>query len=213
VTSTNNNDDVVTTTTISPPHPANIVLDRPGYFTIPSMHDLAAMTDMKTGDCFVENFAIGRVDYGCITFTGMTNVSNINLDECVFIRRKEVHVYPDDTRKPPVGEGLNKQAEITLHRIWPTDKQTKQPITDTQRILKMGYYKKIEKATLEMDAQFVDYDPITGSWTFRVKHFSKYGLNDDDDDDDEDNQDSENGQDNNEENFNGNHQLMNRLSR
>ncbi len=149
------------------------------------MQDLAAMCDLKSGDCFVENLAIGRVDYGCITFTGVTNVAHMNLDEIVFIRRKEVHVYPDDSKKPPVGQGLNKTAEVTLHRIWPTDKHTKQPITDTQRILDMGYYKKIEKATREMNAQFIDYDPVTGSWTFRVKHFSKYGLNDSDSDDEQ----------------------------
>ena len=149
------------------------------------MHELAAQTDMKTGECMVENFAIGRVDFGCITFPGMVNVANMNLDEIVFIRRKEVHVYPEEGKKPPLGQGLNRLAEITLHRIWPTDKQTKQPITDPQRILKMGYYKKIETATQDMDAQFIDYDPITGSWTFRVKHFSKYGLDDDEDDEDE----------------------------
>jgi hypothetical protein len=212
-----------TTTTVvtSPPHPANIILERPGYFTIPSMQDLASMTDMKTGDCYVENFAIGRVDYGCITFPGVTNAANLNLDEIVFIRRKEVHVYPDDSKKPQVSQGLNKQAEITLHRIWPQEKLTKQPITDTQRILKMGYYKRIEKATTEMDAQFVDYDPITGSWTFKVKHFSKYGLNDDDDDDDAENNDSDS-QDNyqgaadlqySQYNSNGVTSSLNRLSR
>ena len=143
------------------------------------------MCDPKTGDCLVENFAIGRVDYGCITFPGVTNVANLNLDEIVHIRRKEVHVYPDEAKKPPVAHGLNKLAEITLHRIWPTDKHTKMPITDSNRIIAMGYNKKIEKATIEMDAQFVDYDPITGSWTFKVKHFSKYGLNDSDDSDDD----------------------------
>lgn len=166
------------------PHPANIVLDRPGYFTIPSMQDLGAMTDAK-GDCNVENFAIGRVDYGCITFPGFTNLANMNLDEIIHIRRKEVHVYPDDTKKPAVGQGLNKPAEVTLHRIWPTDKQTKSPITDPERIIMMGYNKKLESATVEMGAQFIDYDPVTGSWTFKVKHFSKYGLHDSDDEDDE----------------------------
>jgi nuclear pore complex protein Nup98-Nup96 len=166
-------------------HPANITLERPGYFTIPSMQELGGMINEK-GDCLVENFAIGRVDYGCITFPGITNLTNLNLDEIVHIRRKEVHVYPDDTKKPQVGQGLNKPAEITLHRIWPTDKQTKTPITDPNRIIMMGYNKKIEKATIEMDAQFVDYDPATGSWTFKVKHFSKYGLNDSDDEEEDD---------------------------
>lgn len=160
-----------TTTTSSLQHPAGIVLERPGYFTIPSMQDLAAMYDPKTGECLVENFSIGRVDYGCITFPGLTNVVGMNLDELVHIRRKEVHVYPDDTRKPPVGQGLNKPAEITLHRIWPIDKHTKMPITDPNRVIDMGYNKKIERATIEMGATFIDYDPVTGSWTFKVAFY------------------------------------------
>ena len=179
------------------------------------MSELASMTDMKTGECFVENFAIGRVDFGCITFPGVTNVANMNLDDIVFIRRREVHVYPDDSKKPSVGQGLNRLAEITLHRIWPTDKQTKQPITDAQRLLKMGYHKKIEKQTSEMDAQFVDYDSVTGSWTFRVKHFSKYGLNDDDDDEyeNEDNELEGNGTEQDYQDFTYQHGHLNRLSR
>jgi nuclear pore complex protein Nup98-Nup96 len=161
------------------------VLERPGYFTIPSLSDLAAMTDTRTGDCHVENFAIGRVDFGCITFPGVTNLTGLNLDEVVHIRRREVHVYPDEARKPPVGTGLNRAAEITLHRVWPTDKRTRAPLTDPHLIVSMGYGKKIERATGEMGAQFVDYDPLTGSWTFKVKHFSKYGLADSDDEDED----------------------------
>jgi nuclear pore complex protein Nup98-Nup96 len=61
------------------------------------------MTD-SNGDCLVENFTVGRVDYGCIKFHGITNVSNMNIDEIVHIRRKEVRVYLDD-EEPPVGHG------------------------------------------------------------------------------------------------------------
>lgn len=161
-------------------HPAKVVLRRPDYFTIPSLDELAKLFDQH-GDCLVENFSIARIDYGCITFPGITNVANMNLDEIVHIRRKEVNIYPDESKKPVVGQGLNKPAEVTLHGVWPLDKKTKMPITEPQRIYELGFNKKLEKATLEMDAEFIDYDMQTGSWTFAVKHFSKYGLDDSDD--------------------------------
>lgn len=42
--------------------------------------------------------------------------------------RLEVTVFPDESMKPPPGEGLNRLAEITLERVWPIDKATKTPI-------------------------------------------------------------------------------------
>jgi len=46
----------------------------------------------------------------------------------VHFRRKEVTIYPDDDRKPPEGQGLNKRAEVTLDCVWPKDKATHSPV-------------------------------------------------------------------------------------
>jgi nuclear pore complex protein Nup98-Nup96 len=165
-------------------HPAGIILNRPDYKTIPSLDELAAKVDEK-GNCFVDEFSILREDYGCVTFYGQTNVANLNLDDIVQIRRKEICVYPDDTKKPNVGEGLNKEAEVSLHRVWPIDKNTHRPIIDPVKLMNMRYDKRIEKQTLQMDAEYIDYNYETGTWTFKVKHFSIYSLKEDDSDDDE----------------------------
>ncbi|XP_029029419.1 nuclear pore complex protein Nup98-Nup96 isoform X2 [Betta splendens] len=166
-----------------PPHPAGIILNRVGYYTIPSTEDLADMVD-ENGDCIVENFTIGRKGYGSIFFAGEVNVTGLNLDAIVHFRRKEVIVYPDDKNKPPEGDGLNRRAEVTLDGVWPNDKTTCTQIRSPERLTDMNYEGRLEKASRKQGARFLEYRPETGSWVFEVAHFSKYGLQDSDEEED-----------------------------
>ena len=67
----------------------------------------------------VTDFTIGREAFGKIVFPGVVNVAGLNLDEIVFIRHKEVVLYPNEEKKPAFGEGLNRKATITVQKIWP----------------------------------------------------------------------------------------------
>ncbi|KAI0979617.1 hypothetical protein GJ496_003294 [Pomphorhynchus laevis] len=152
-----------------------VKLTRPGYKTCPPIYKL--ILDPETNSCIISDFAIYREGYGSITWPGITDVANFDLDSIVFIRRKEVIVYPDDDNKPPENEGLNKPAEITLHSVFPLDKFTGQAIKDAHQLDEMNYTQFLEDATTRMGAHFVDYLSATGSWTFKVDHFTRYGLN------------------------------------
>ncbi|XP_010178236.1 PREDICTED: LOW QUALITY PROTEIN: nuclear pore complex protein Nup98-Nup96-like, partial [Mesitornis unicolor] len=165
-------------------HPAGIVLTRAGYYTIPSMEELARCTNDRN-ECIVTDFTIGRKGYGSIYFEGEVNLTNLNLDDIVHIRRKEVIVYPDDDRKPPVGEGLNRRAEVTLDGVWPTDKTSRCLIKSPDRLAEMNYEGRLESVSRKQGAQFKEYRPETGSWVFKVAHFSKYGLQDSDEEEEE----------------------------
>ncbi|XP_070605466.1 nuclear pore complex protein Nup98-Nup96-like isoform X1 [Erythrolamprus reginae] len=165
-------------------HPAGISLTRTGYYTIPPLDELARLTT-DAGECIVNNFTIGRKTYGSIYFEGQINLTNLNLDEVVHIRRKEVIVYPDDEAKPPIGEGLNRRAEVTLDGVWPTDKTTRFSIRSPERLTEMNYEGRLEAVSRKQGAQFKEYRPETGSWVFKVVHFSKYGLQDSDEEDED----------------------------
>ncbi|XP_039703853.1 nuclear pore complex protein Nup98-Nup96 isoform X6 [Pteropus medius] len=165
-------------------HPAGIVLTKVGYYTIPSMDDLAKITNEK-GECVVSDFTIGRKGYGSIYFEGDVNLTNLNLDDIVHIRRKEVIVYLDDNQKPPVGEGLNRKAEVTLDGVWPTDKTSRCLIKSPDRLADINYEGRLEAVSRKQGAQFKEYRPETGSWVFKVSHFSKYGLQDSDEEEEE----------------------------
>ncbi|XP_062384841.1 nuclear pore complex protein Nup98-Nup96 isoform X2 [Sardina pilchardus] len=161
------------------PHPAGVVLHRVGYYTIPSLDELSRMLN-ENGECVVENFTIGRKGYGSVFFPGAVNLTNLNLDEIVHFRRKEIIIYPDDMTKPLEGEGLNRRAEVTLDGVWPNDKTTCSQIKSPDRLADMNYEGRLETASRKQGARFLEYRPETGSWVFEVAHFSKYGLQDSD---------------------------------
>lgn len=99
-------------------HPANIICTRPEYYTLPSLDEL---TPDEDGRCFVKGFTIGtsvyffsklcyysvfagRKGYGNVYFPDEIDVAGLNLDELVHFRYREINVYPDESKKPPVGE-------------------------------------------------------------------------------------------------------------
>jgi nuclear pore complex protein Nup98-Nup96 len=163
-------------------HPTGIVLRRVGYYTIPSLDDLIYhMSD--DGSCVVDNFTVGREGYGNVFFPDSFDVADLNLDEIVHFRYREIMLYPDDERKPPVGCGLNRRAQVTLDRVWPMDKRTHNPITDPERLNQMDYDRKLRRVCAKLQTRFLEYRPETGSWVFKVRHFSRYGLSDSDEED------------------------------
>ena len=168
---------------VVPVHPAGLVLRRIGYYTIPSMEELATQGLDQDGKCIVESFTVGRHNYGHILYNGPMDVANLNLDEIVLFHHKTVTVYPEDAKKPDEGEGLNRRAEITLDRVWPVDKSTGDYIKDPDRLSAMKYEDRLARTAHRLQAKFIEYRPETGSWVFRVNHFSKYGLEDSDEDD------------------------------
>ena len=78
-------------------------------------------------------------------------------------------MYPDDARKPPVGQGLNRPARVTLEQSWPVCKTTHQPIRDPERLERMQYVEKLKRSTAKIGGSFVEYDPETGACVFEVR--------------------------------------------
>ncbi|KAG6800055.1 nuclear pore complex protein Nup98-Nup96 isoform X2 [Apis mellifera caucasica] len=160
---------------------AKVTLTRVGYYTIPSLDELHEYVDGEK--CIVPNFTVGREGYGNVYFPESFDIYGLNLDDIVHFRRKEVIIYPDDEKKPAIGQGLNRKAQVTLDQVWPHDKSLHKDITDPCRLLAMGYEEKLRRVSAKHDTKFLEYRPETGSWVFKVDHFSKYGLSDSDEDD------------------------------
>ncbi|KAJ8555949.1 hypothetical protein K7X08_013445 [Anisodus acutangulus] len=141
----------------------------------------AAKERAEPGFCGrVKDFVVGRHGYGSIKFMGETDVRRLDLESLIQFNNREVIVYMDGSKKPPVGQGLNKPAEVILLNIKCFDKKTGQHYEEGPRIEK--YKDMLKRKAGDQGAEFVSYDPIKGEWKFRVQHFSKYRLQEDNED-------------------------------
>lgn len=143
------------------------------YFVEPSLSDMATRELMSPGYCSrVRDFTVGRFGYGCVKFTGETDVRWLDLDHVVKFSRHELVVYEDESSKPVVGQGLNKAAEVTLVlRIRYREEGLR------------AFVKKLRLLTERRGADFISFDPSSGEWKFLVHHFSRFGLDEEDEED------------------------------
>ncbi|CUM67249.1 uncharacterized protein PRCAT00004942001 [Priceomyces carsonii] len=150
-----------------------------GYWCTPTIKELISMKEEELKN--VENFIVGRIKYGQVAFNHPVDLSQILtqaqrkgitlnkelFEETVSIRQKVLEVYKDDRTKPPIGFGLNVPATITLENIEP------------RKGTSASSYIKFLQGQVGME--FVTYDPMTHVWVFKVKHFSIWGLAEDED--------------------------------
>lgn len=153
-------------------------LTKSGYQVSPPIEELSSMSEADLAS--LRSFTVERPGYGKVEWEGSVDVRGADLDAIVVIEEKDVSVYSMDEEKgtkPEEGTKLNRPAVITFYEIYP--KEGARASSDVM----VKFAKKVEKATLRMDADFVSYDSKTGVWRIRVLHFSRYALVDDDSDD------------------------------
>ncbi len=138
----------------------------------------------------LHNFTAGRRGYGEVTFQDPVDLTGLDLQDLlgtvIVFSDMELAVYPDDYHnKPERGQDLNVPAQITLENCFSKDKATKQPITDQSDPRHARFLKRVKTIP---DTDFVSYTD-DGCWTFRVEHFSRYGIADSDEYSDASNED------------------------
>jgi len=138
---------------------------RNGVHTVPSMDIFLKMTKDELMN--VRDFTVFKEDVGKVTFLGTTDVRGLDIDRIVAFKDREIVVYPNESDKPIVGEGLNKPAEITLFKCWAMDKKTNRPTDDPTEL--EAFVKKLKRRCRKWGVQYKSYE--NGKWTFALENF------------------------------------------
>lgn len=145
------------------------------YYMEPTIQELAVKESAEPAYCCrVKDFVVGRRGYGSVKFFGETDVRCLDLESIIQFNKCEILVYMDESKKPPVGQGLNKSAEISLLNVKCKDKKTGQEFLEGPEV--ENFEKRLKRKTEEQSADFISYNATKGEWKFQVKHFSKYCL-------------------------------------
>lgn len=127
--------------------------------------DLSNLSDVELSQvCELE---VVKPGIGCIAFHGITDCRGMDIQSLVHLDVGEVLVYPDQSKKPKPGHGLNKCATVTMLQCWPPNgRGNLEDAASRDR-----YRGKIKQMTEQKRARFIDYDCCTGIWKFQVEHF------------------------------------------
>uniref|UniRef100_A0ACD5VRM0 Uncharacterized protein n=2 Tax=Avena sativa TaxID=4498 RepID=A0ACD5VRM0_AVESA len=140
------------------------------YYTLPSIAELAARECQEPGFCsHVKDFTVGRHGYGSVKFDGETDVRMLDITSIVEFKDREINVYRDERKRPPVGQELNKSAEITLLNVKCVDQKTGLQLMEGPAV--DAYKEILAQWTKSHDAEFISFDAVKGEWKFTVKHF------------------------------------------
>lgn len=154
------------------------------YWMKPTKEEILNMNRVQRQK--VTGFTVGREGVGQVTFDTPVDLTTIDLDDLfgklIILNVRQATVYPDQSKKPPMGKGLNVPSTIQLQNSWPRGRDKRNPSHE-----KAGprFQKHIERLSKVPDTTFKDYNKDTGVWTFTVEHFTTYGLEYDDDEENE----------------------------
>ncbi|KAL1621746.1 hypothetical protein SLS54_005269 [Diplodia seriata] len=155
------------------------------YWSEPSLEELRKLSKQQLKS--LENFRVGREGIGEIQFEHPVDMTAINLDDLfgdvIQLNVRNATVYPSKTSTPPMGKGLNVPSLILLENSWPRAQAGRIAVHE-----KAGprFQKHIDRLKKVEGTEFVSYDSKTGTWTFRVQHYTTYGLEYDDEEEDDD---------------------------
>ena len=149
---------------------------QPGaYWMKPSENELQKLPKDQRKQ--IQNFSVGREGCGRVEFNTAVDLSFTDLKDIygniVLVELRSLTVYPDQTKKPALGKGLNVPSTIYLANSWPRQKDRR-----TLLLEKSGprFNKHVDRLRKVGGTDFVRYEKDTGIWVFRVPHFRTYGF-------------------------------------
>ncbi|KAI8605514.1 nuclear protein 96-domain-containing protein [Dissophora ornata] len=151
------------------------------YWMSPALEDLRKLSQSELQH--VSGFQVGLPGFGSVAFqepVDLTTVPSLSAicGNIVIFDHKICKVYPDESNKPPRGQGLNVPAIISLEGCWPKDRATGETVKFDKS--SPQYTQHLKRLKRQPETTFMDFNAENGTWTFRVEHFSEYGLTDED---------------------------------
>ncbi|KAI1315609.1 hypothetical protein EDD11_000619 [Mortierella claussenii] len=150
------------------------------YWMTPSLEELRKMSRSELQR--IKDFKVGLPGCGSVSFLEPVDLSTVPslssiCGHIVVFQPRICIVYPDEHNKPARGQGMNVPALISLEKCWPMDKSTREPVKFEKS--SPQYTQFLKRLKRQSETTFIDFNTEDGTWTFRVEHFSQYGLTDD----------------------------------